>query len=124
MKRAPRPVPSLSALMRPPCASTISLQIARPSPVSLTQSSRRILENLRNRCGSLSAEMPLLSSVTATATCTPSTAALTVMTDDAGECLAHSTAGCPEPARYDVRRPSRKAGPEAALSGCSPCRQS
>ena len=33
VKRAPRPIPSLSAQMRPPCASTIPLLMARPSPV-------------------------------------------------------------------------------------------
>ena len=34
VNRAPRPGPSLSARMRPPWASTIPLQMARPRPVS------------------------------------------------------------------------------------------
>ena len=33
MKHAPVPGPSLSAQMRPPCASTMPLQMARPRPV-------------------------------------------------------------------------------------------
>ena len=69
VKRAPVPGPPLSARMRPPWASTIPLQMARPSPVSSPPSSSDwTRENLRNRRGRPSAGMPRPSSDTETAT--------------------------------------------------------
>ena len=88
VNRAPRPGPSLSAHIRPPWASTIPLQTARPRPVPPPCSPESTRENFLNRWGRLSAGMPRPSSETATATWTPSTAALTRMGEDSGEFLA------------------------------------
>ncbi len=53
------PSPSLSAQIRPPCASTMPRQIARPRPYpSISGPSSSIRENLLNRRGSCSAEIP------------------------------------------------------------------
>ena len=85
------PGPPLSAQMRPPWASTIPLQMARPRPdpaMPLPRSSPSIRENFRNRCGRRSADTPMPSSATETATWTPSRTALTRMEDASGECLA------------------------------------
>ena len=71
VNRAPMPGPSLSAQMRPPCASTIPLQMARPRPdprTPLPRSSPSIRVNFRNRKGRSSEGMPLPSSATETAT--------------------------------------------------------
>ena len=82
VNRLPSPIPSLSARMRPPWASTIPLQMARPSPdppSSRPRSSPSSCENLRNRWGRCSAGTPTPSSATERATWTPSRAAETRM---------------------------------------------
>ena len=71
VNRAPMPGPSLSAHIRPPCASTIPLQMARPRPdpaTPLLRSSPSLRVNFLNRYGSRSEGMPLPSSATETAT--------------------------------------------------------
>ena len=91
VNRLPRPGPSLSARIRPPWASTIPLQMARPRPdpaISRPRSSPSSCENLRNRCGSRSAGTPTPSSATEKAMWTPSCATVTRMGDSALECLA------------------------------------
>ena len=69
------PGPSLSAHIRPPWASTIPLQMARPRPdpaTPLPRSSPSVRVNFLNRYGSRSEGMPLPSSATETATTTHS----------------------------------------------------
>ena len=51
VNRAPRPGPSLSAQMRPPCASTIPLQTARPRPAPPPWSSDSTREKLPEQVG-------------------------------------------------------------------------
>ena len=91
VNRAPWPGPSLSAQMRPPCASTIPLQMAKPRPeppIRRSPSSSSVRENFLNRCGNCSAEIPVPSSATVTATWRSSRTTVTRMTDDSSECRA------------------------------------
>ena len=91
VKRAPRPAPSLSARMRPPCASTSPLQITSPRPVPATgrlPAPSAAPAYLRNSWGSSSGAMPLPSSETETATWTPSRSTETRIGADSGECRA------------------------------------
>ena len=91
VKRAPRPTPPLSARMRPPWASTRPLQMARPRPdprVPVPRSPTAAPEYLRNSCARRSGAMPLPSSATETATCTPSRSAATRIGEDSGACRA------------------------------------
>ena len=91
VKRAPRPTPPLSARMRPPWASTSPLQIARPRPAPPVPAPRppsAAPEYLRNSCARRSGAMPLPSSATETATCTPSRSAATRIGEDSGACRA------------------------------------
>ncbi len=74
--------------MRPPWASTIPLQMARPRPVSPAASRSSQWENLRNRRGRSSVGIPRPRSATETSTCTPVRTADTWIAEDSGECLA------------------------------------
>ena len=91
VNRLPRPTPSLSARIRPPCASTSPLQMVRPSPAPASPRSRvppAGAAYLRNRCDSRSGGKPRPLSLTEIATCTPSRLASIRMGDDSGEYLA------------------------------------
>ena len=83
VNRAPRPSPSLRAQMRPPCASTSPLQMARPRPVARARLPSPAPIRLANRCASRSGAMPLPWSETEIATWTPSCRVLISMGDDA-----------------------------------------
>ena len=90
LNRAPRPRPGLSAQIRPPCVSTIPLQMARPRPSPMVFQASSVLltrENFWNRCGSCSEEIPSPSSATEMTTWASSSDALKLMTDCSGECL-------------------------------------
>ena len=76
--------------MRPPCASTIPLQMARPRPSPRTSgfpSAPLIRENFLNSCGSSSADTPLPSSMTETATWESCCEAVTMIVEGASEYL-------------------------------------
>ena len=82
----PLPGPSLSARMRPPCASTSPLQIASPRPwLAMAPAPPTFV---LNRCGSSSGSSPAPSSATEIATCSASRTAATRMTEEAGVCRA------------------------------------
>ena len=81
VNRLPSPGPSLLAQMRPPCASTIPLQMARPSPRSRPWSGPSGRENFANRWASRSAGTPRPLSATETATCDLSQTASTRTAD-------------------------------------------
>ena len=86
VKRAPRPTPPLSARMRPPWASTRPLQMASPSPPPpMPPSWSPAAVYLRNSWPRWSGAMPRPSSVTETATCSPSRSAAIRMGADSGD---------------------------------------
>ena len=75
--RAPRPCPSGSPRMRPPWASTIRLQMARPRPVSPPASRSSLWKKSLNRSGRSTAGIPWTWSDTETLTWPPSRTAET-----------------------------------------------
>ena len=60
VNRVPRPTPSLSAQMRPPCASTSPLQTSKPILPRPARSGALSLASpyFRNKCGNLSRRNP------------------------------------------------------------------
>ena len=74
--------------MRPPWASTIPLQMARPRPASPPDSVCSRRKNLRNRSGRSSAGIPRPWSDTEISTLAPAGTALTRMTESSRECSA------------------------------------